>query len=357
MTKKNYRTAIVFQGGGAYGAMELGAYKALDELGIEPHVVTGVSIGAINAAVVAGCKNNDPVRALELLWDRLTAISVPGLPNWLDHLISLPYNPGMYTPNPLLYYMPFAVTNYSDTYLLEDTLNELIDWKKLNHPKASIKLAVTALNIKTGKLTVFRNYKEPEKRDNDIGPPITAKHIVASGSLPPAFPMTTINGDMYWDGGLFSNTPLKPAIKGLQAIEDKSENGAEIRRRIIILTLFPPVGEVPGNLAEVDSRKTEIAFQSKIDYDSDLLKKTKTFKSFAELVAAKYPDDPDIRKHEGFQRLMKYKEIDTPIEIGLDKKDAPFTFMPGADFTRETIKSREEYGKKRAREILAAHDL
>lgn len=347
MKKTIKRTAVVFQGGGAYGAFEFGAVRALDKLNIKPDVVTGVSIGAINAAVFAGCRNDDPVAALEQLWKRLTVISIPGIPNWLDHMLTLPYNPGMYYINPQLFYAPAIATSYSDTRLLHQTLNELIDWEKLNDPKRSIKLAVTALNIKTGKLAVFRNYDEPAKRDNDIGPPITADHIVASGSLPPAFPMTTINGDAYWDGGLFNNTPLKPAIKGLQSIED-DENQNEIKRSIIILSLFPASGNVPKNMTEVESRKTEIAFECKIDFDKDHMKKIEQFKAFAELVASKYKDDPDIQKNAGFQRLMSYKQIHELVEVNLETTEEQSfpAFLPGADFTQLTIREREQLGKE-----------
>ena len=351
MKKKIERTAIVFQGGGAFGALELGAFKKMVELGINPSVVTGVSIGAINAAVVAGCKNNNPVEALEQLWERLTVNSIPGIPNLINHVITLPYNPGMYAPNPELLYMPATATSYSVTELLKETLNQLIDWDKLNHQKNAIKLAVTALNIKTGKLAVFRNYVEPHAKADDIGPPITADHVVASGSLPPAFPMTQINGGTYWDGGLFSNTPLKPAIKALQSIED-DENTTEVKRRIIILSLFPSAGEIPSNLAEVESRKMEIAFQCKIDFDKAHMEKIKKFHEFADLVARKLPDDPQIKNHEGFKKLMSYKIIHELKEVKLEVNEG-FNILPGADFTRATIRRRQTLGAAIAEKALA----
>ncbi len=347
MTKEKQRTAVVFQGGGAYGALEYGAMKAIYAQGIKPDVVTGVSIGAINASVFAGSKEANPIKSLEKLWKRLTAVAMPGLPDWLHHLYTLPYNPGMYSINPQLFFSPVTATSYSETNLLKDTLNELINWEKLNDPTRSIKLAVTALNIKTGKLAVFRNYVDPARKEKDVDPPITAEHIIASGSLPPAFPMTKINGDFYWDGGLFSNTPLKPAFKALQAIDDGSNQ--QIKRNIIVLSLFPPLGEVPFNMSEVETRKTEIAFECKIDYDKELYNKIDKFREFAELVKSKLPNDKEIQEHEGFKRLIAYKPIHKLIEIRLDPPKGTFfqhSFMPGADFTGATIKDRVKLGEE-----------
>ena len=339
------RTAIVLQGGGAYGAFEYGAMKAIFDHGIKPDVVTGVSIGAINAAVIAGCKNNDPVIGLGELWERLTVFSMPGLPDWLHHLLTMPYNPGMYTLNPKLFYNPTQAISYSDTGLLKKTLNDLIDWEKLNKKNPDIKLAVTALNIETGKLTVFRNYVDPAARNQDIGPPLTADHIIASGSLPPAFPMTQITEASYWDGGLFNNTPLKPAFKALQAIDGDPD---DTERRIIVLALFPPSGEVPKNMTEVETRKTDIAFECKIDFDKELYAKIKDFRDFAELVKSKLPKDKQIQDHPGFQRLMAYKSIHKLIEVKLDPKETLLeqSLIPGADFTQKTIKERTALGEK-----------
>ena len=115
---------------------------------------------------------------------------MPGLPHPLHHLLTMSANAGMYAPNPALYFNPAHATSFSQTGLLKETLNELIDWKKLNSvdKKCGIRLAVTALNVETGKLTVFRNYREDDKRKQDIGPPLGPEHTIARGCLPPAFP-------------------------------------------------------------------------------------------------------------------------------------------------------------------------
>lgn len=353
MPKETIRTAIVLQGGGAYGAYEYGAIKAIYDKGIRPDVVTGVSIGAINAAVIAGCKNDDPVAAVGELWERLSMFDMPGIPNWLEHLFSLPYNPGMYYLNPQLFYAPFLLNSYSKTDPLKRTLNDLIDWKKLNDPQCPVKLAVTAVNVRTGEHSVFTNYKDPAARkERDIGPPLCADHIVASGSMPPAFPMTMISDEPYWDGGLFSNTPLRPAIKAIQAIEDK--DGETVRRKIIVLSLLPCSGVVPGNLFEVESRKNEIAFEYKVGFDKKLIGRIKEFKKFAKLVSEKLPDDPDIKKDPGFQRLMAYKEIHDIMEIRLDTTETAQvnSMLPGSNFTKEIIRERVKLGENITRKML-----
>ncbi len=351
MTNKITRTAVVFQGGGAFGAYELGAFRALWEKGIRPDVVTGVSIGAINAAVIAGCKNDDPPAALAELWDRLTVIPMPGLPDWLHHLLTMPYNPGMYALNPKLFLSPLTATSYSDTDLLRVTLNDLINWDKLN--SGATKLAVTALNVGSGQLTVFRNYADPMARDQDVGVPLSAEHILASGSLPPAFPMTQVGSESFWDGGLFSNTPLKPAFKALQAIDDP--DGSEVYRQIVIMALFPPTGKIPENMVEVETRKTDIAFGCKIDYDIELYEKIKSFREFAELVATECEGKEKILQSAGFKQLMAYKPIHKLLRIDLEEQGSLLEqkLIPGADFTQKTIMDRSLYGYEIAKRILS----
>ncbi len=345
------RTALVLQGGGAYGAYELGAFQAIWEKGIRPDVVTGVSIGAINAAVVVGCKNDDPPAALAELWERLTVMPMPGLPDWLHHLLSVHHNPGMHAINPEMFLSPFTITSYSNTDLLKKTLNDLINWDKLN--AGDTRLAVTALNIGTGRVTVFRNHAEPGARPQDIGVPLRAEHILASGALPPAFPMIPIGDGSFWDGGLSNNTPLKPAFKAIQSIDDPE--GAEIRRRIIVLALFPPGGALPENLVEVETRKTDIAFACKIDFDRELYHKISAFREFAQLVARECPDNEKINRNEGFKKLMSYKTIHELLRIDLDARESVLDqkLLPGANFTRKTIQERSRRGYEITKRALS----
>lgn len=329
-------SAVVFQGGGAFGSYEYGAFKALWDWGIRPKVVTGVSIGAVNAAVIAGCKNDNPPAALDELWDRLSALPMPGLPDGLHHLLSMPFNPGMYAPNPWLFISPFTQTYFSDTYLLEKTLNEMIDWEKLN--RGTTRLAVTSLNIETGKLEVFANF--PQEGNQGQPTVLNASHILASGALPPGFPMVQIDGSHYWDGGLFDNTPLKPAFKALNGFKDSSEQN--YTRSVYVFSLFPQRGVVPKNLLEVDDRKMSISFECKIDYDKKLYQKMNSLREFAHKVDALLPSDSPLRHDEGFQDLLSYQPFSPPIIIELTENYSlkEQLLMPGTDFTHKTIQHR-----------------
>ncbi|MBF0414570.1 MAG: patatin-like phospholipase family protein [Magnetococcales bacterium] len=344
--------AMVFQGGGAFGAYEYGAFKALWDQGVTPNIVTGVSIGAVNAAVVAGCRNNDPPAALDALWSRISAVPMPGLPQGLHHLLSLSFNPGMYYTNPGLFFSPLTQTHFAVTTLLENTLNDLVDWDKLND--GPMRLAVTATNVETGLLEVFANYDGaaatgdgPSKRRR-----ISALHILASGALPPGFPMVEIDHQFYWDGGLFDNTPLKPAFRALNGYQDTSDK--QYRRSVYVFSLFPHRGVVPKNMLEVNDRKMSISFESKIDFDRKMYEKINSFREFAQKMDQSLPTDSPLREDPGFKDLLSYQPVPPPVFIELTEKYSlrELALVPGTDFTRETILKRSETGYRIARETL-----
>jgi NTE family protein len=202
MTTQNreVHTAIVLQGGGALGAYEFGVLKALYEQrpGFRPAAVAGISIGAITAAVLGGAKG-DPVRALETLWrDKLTVappIPTGWLPAQIDRTLAAFGNPGMYQLQAGLFTTPWLLTSIYDTAPLRQTLAELVDPQRLRGDAPRV--IVGAINVGTGEMEYF---------DRDRSDGLSFEHVVASGSLPPSFPMTPIGESRYWDGGLFSNT-------------------------------------------------------------------------------------------------------------------------------------------------------
>lgn len=223
-------TAIVLQGGGALGAYECGVLKALYEQrpGFEPMAVSGISIGAVTAAVLGGARG-DPVAELERLWREKFTVLPPWplgrLPGPVERSLALLGNPGMYQPNPALLTAPWTATSIYDTAPLRRTLRELLDPEKLNG--VSPQVIVGAVNVSTGTMEYF----DRRRRGG-----LTAEHVVASGSLPPGFPMTAIDGQEYWDGGLFSNLPLKPAIDALEAAASGDRSAV---RELIVVELFP----------------------------------------------------------------------------------------------------------------------
>jgi NTE family protein len=216
------RTALVLQGGGALGAYELGAARALYEDGdFAPDVVAGVSIGAITAVLLArpapGLK---PLQALETFWQK---VSVAGLvlPPSLRQYASILGNPNFFVPR-LDYFAVLSWTSIYDTAPLRRTLAQLVDLDALADHRAAPGLLVSATDVEEGQIKYFYS--------GDQG--LTLNHILASGSLPPSFPATVIEGGSYWDGGLFDNTPLG-------AVLDRLDGAVGIDRTIYVVNLFP----------------------------------------------------------------------------------------------------------------------
>lgn len=327
-------TALVLQGGGALGAYEYGVIKALyEQQGFSPDIISGVSIGAFSAAVLVGSKGN-PVQSLEHMWEFFTAKNIPFVPQPAQELLSLPFNRGMYSPNPYAFLSPTLVTHYFDTKRLYSTLEKLIDLDKLNDNK-SPHLIITATNIETGELEIFDNRKMD----------ITLEHIVASGSLPPSFPMTDIEGTQYWDGGLFSNTPFKPAMK---LLEQKGDKNSE--REIIIIELFPKKGKVPNNMTDVLDRMLNLSFENKMRYESDRYEKTNNLVDLIQALDKDLPKDSPFRHMLGFKQLMNYNKIHQ-FTVIRNTSEAPL--YGGADFTEKTITNRIEQGYKDAKLSIA----
>jgi NTE family protein len=202
---------LVLQGGGALGAYQAGAYEAMHEAGIEPDWVIGTSIGAINASLIAGNKPEDRVAKLRAFWDRVAqspalefiSAAMPwvgrSLPNWATLTNGVA---DFFTPNPLAFVGPLVslapeAAGYYSTKPLETTLTELVDFSLASN--CTPRLTVGAANVRTAEMGYFDSRKAP----------ITARHVMASGALPPAFPAVRIDGELYWDGGILSNTPVE----------------------------------------------------------------------------------------------------------------------------------------------------
>jgi NTE family protein len=249
---------LVLQGGGALGAYQAGVYQALHEHGLMPGWVVGTSIGAINAALIAG---NVPARRLERLkafWDgvahpdgvdmakvgdaqrrvqiRLNTfdIMMRGTPGF--------FSPRLFSPFPLGLAVDPEQASFYDTAPLHDTLTSLLDFDYLNS-EAAMRLTVNAVKVTSGQLAHFDSSEEH----------ITAEHIRASGSLPPAFPPVRIDGDLYWDGGLYSNTPLESVLHGMP-------HGDTL---CFMVDLWSPEGAEPTTLYEVHTRQKDVTFASR----------------------------------------------------------------------------------------------
>jgi len=261
------RIALLLQGGGALGSYQAGVYQALAEADLHPHWVAGVSIGAINAALIAG---NPPQRRVERLREFWTVVSESpiGLPklssgdiqNELAHQFVNQFRalnallwgaPSFFKPRippPIL--MPVgspAQLSFYDVSPLRTLLGRLVDFDRLN--SGELRLSVGATHIKTGNSVTF------DTTETRIG----TEHIIASGSLPPGFPATEVDGEYYWDGGVVSNTPLQWV---LDATPRKDTLAFQI-------DLWSARGELPRDMVEVDTRLKDIRYSSRTRMSTD----------------------------------------------------------------------------------------
>ena len=244
---------LVLQGGGALGAYQAGVYQGLSEAGIEPDWVIGTSIGAINAALIAGNKPSDRLDRLKEFWDRVRTRSPLKAP-WLSLFGNAFANlgvlaqgvPGFFEPNPsalwgIHYRAGPGLAAYYGTDPLKATLEDLIDVKRLN--SREMRVTVGAVNVKSGEMCYF------DSRDMRID----ISHVMASGALPPAFPAIEINGQHYWDGGVYSNTPIEVVF------DDKPRRDG----LIFAVDLWQPHGDLPETLWQVMSRHKDIQYSSR----------------------------------------------------------------------------------------------
>jgi NTE family protein len=321
--------AVVLQGGGALGAYEYGAVTELVRNGINPKIITGVSIGAINSAAIAGAKNGDIVGSLTELWRRLTLDLPRFIPEQLLRNMALLGNPSFYRLR-TDWWGYSGWTSFCDTRPIQKTLQQVVDWERLNDTK-TIRIAVTAVNVATGAQTHFSN---TEMR-------LDSRHIIASGSLPPGFPATQIDGQHYWDGGLFDNTPLPPLFDLLT--NDEVEN-----LPIIMIDLIPNADQIPGNLIDVRNRMTELSFENRFwdEYGGHrgLVDHARILNEINKLVPADHP----LRQEREYQRMMEYCACKNLHVITPSHQ----TMSEGHDFSPAGILRRYQSGVDATRSFL-----
>jgi NTE family protein len=278
------RIALIFQGGGALGAYQAGVYEALHEANIEPDWVTGVSIGAINAAIIAGNTRENRIERLHAFWDKITdrrvwAYTPDGdvfrrARNATSSLMTIALGqPGFFKPHEISPWMNLAgaktATSHYDTSPLAETLAELVDFSLIN--ERNLRFAVGAVNVQTGNFIYFDNANE------EIGP----EHVMASGALPPTLPMVKIGTDFYWDGGIVSNTPL-------QHLLDQEDS---VNTLVFQVDLFSASGHLPRDMEDVLGRHKDIMYSSRTRYNTDMYRHIMEWKRRAYQALAKVPED------------------------------------------------------------------
>jgi NTE family protein len=284
------RNVLVLQGGGALGAYQAGAYQTLSQSSLAPEWVAGISIGAINAAIICGNLPETRMQRLRAFWEEVTSeLSVSpflwgaeprrAYSELAAAEVTLAGVPGFFRPRAPQAWWPFAANtalSFYDTTPLEGTLRELVDFDYLN--EKGPRLSVGATDIETGNFIYF----DSKKARLDL------RHIMASGALPPGFPPVEIDGRHYWDGGLVSNTPLQYVM----------ENAGSDALCIFQIDLFNARGAVPSDIADVQQREKDIRFSSRTRLTTDRFKHLHDLRAAAERLAKKLPEamqsDPDL---------------------------------------------------------------
>lgn len=360
LNRPHDRVALVLQGGGALGAYQAGAYEQLSGSDYQPDWVVGVSIGAINAAIIAG---NLPGRRVERLTEFWNLVS-SGIPAYTDPISMMPWLramtesleqrsalnqfsawhaawlgiPGFFQPRvpPPPFQLPGtpgALSLY-DTSPLRDTLEALIDFDLIN--QGHIRLSLGAVNVRTGNSHYFDNH------ETRIGP----EHVMASGALPPSFPPVMIDDDLWWDGGILSNTPLQ------HVLDVRDDDCSMLAFQI---DLFCARGNPPRDFDDVLKRQKDIQYSSRTRYTSNMVTElTNTRRAITDLIA-KLPkdllDDPEVI------RLKDFAEV-APIDIvHLIYRQSPFDReSKDYEFSRETMLERWEAGRRDMEDTLTHPD-
>jgi NTE family protein len=293
----NAQRVLVLQGGGALGSYQAGAFQALCHAGFEPEWIAGISIGAVNAAIIAGNEPDKRVPRLKEFWEMVSK-PVPWNPvvksdrgrSFFNEtsaaLIATFGVPGFFTPRipPAPVWPPGSpqAQSYYDTSPLKKTLERLVDFDRINDLKC--RLSVGAVSVTSGNFRYFDNveFKRLGKR---IGP----EHIMASGALPPGFPSIVIEGEHYWDGGIASNTPLDYVLD------------EETRRDLLIfqVDLFSARGPLPETLLEAAEREKDIRFSSRTRMNTDKNRQIHEARKALRDLMGKLPedlkDDPSVK--------------------------------------------------------------
>jgi NTE family protein len=283
---------LVLQGGGALGAYQAGVFESLGKVYREPTWVAGISIGAINAALIAGNPAHARVARLREFWELVSsslaaptcAQSIPareGLNEASASQVMLFGVPGFFKPRfPPAPFQPrgsIEAISYYDTTPLKSTLERLVDFDRINSD--SVRLSVGAVNVRSGNFEYFDSAKQT----------IDARHIMASGALPPGFAPIEIDGEHYWDGGLVSNTPLQYVL----------DQPGKRYRVVFQVDLFAATGALPTTLAEVTEREKDIRFSSRTRLNTTNELDRQVIAQAARRLIEKLPpelrNDPDVR--------------------------------------------------------------
>lgn len=334
------QTVLILQGGGAMGAFECGVVKALEEERIFPDVVAGVSIGALNGAIVAANPRH-ATAALEAFWADLTVAS-PQLPSIearrafaaaMTLMFGVPkfFKPRWLQPLQHMTESPWTWSSFYDASPMKHLIAKYVDFGALK--KSPVRLLVSAVNVATAQLETFDSYVDD----------LTPDHILASGSLPPGFSWTIIEGRAYWDGGIVSNSPLDLVIDrcGLES------------KRVFIVDLFADQKPLPCNMMDVMARRDEIVYSERIRNDLRVQELISAYRGLVDEVLS-FVGSAASKKIKQRPRYIELMAGDTPMDITRFKRTnaAGELFWHDYDFSQETIQLNQSEGYALVRKTL-----
>jgi len=346
MARNPEKLVLVLQGGGALGAYQAGAYEALAEAGLAPDWVAGISIGAINAAIIAGNPPERRVERLRRFWQR-TSLWLMGEPyaagrdarvafNQASAAIAVAWGvPGLFAPrflSPLL--EPPGTRealSFYDTRPLANSLAELVDFDVVN--AGPVRLSVGAVNVRTGNFAYFDTERET----------VRAAHVMASSALPPGFPPIEIDGEAYWDGGLVSNTPLQYVLEWDGPREDAC---------IFQIDLFSARGPLPRTMRDVAMREKDIRYSSRTRLNTDVVRAMQPLRQAAARLVAKLP--PELRQDPDAAFLADAGS-DAAITIVhlINRRGVSDTESLDYEFSRLTVEEHWQSGREDVRKTLS----
>ena len=336
--KSGEKIALVLQGGGSLGAYQGGAYDALADADLMPNWVAGISIGAINSAIIAGNPPERRVERLRQFWQLVSSrVIVPPLATddasrkifneASAALVAVVGVPGFFDPRfpPAVLSPPgtFEAISIYDTGALRSTLNELVDFDLLN--RGPVRCSVGAVQVKTGNMKYFDSGRER----------ICPEHIMASGALPPGFPPIEIDGEPYWDGGLVSNTPLQYVLDRGGQREDMC---------IFQIDLFGAKGQVPQTLFDITQREKEIRYSSRTRLNTDVFQQLQNVRSAVRRLGERLPDD--VKSTADWQFLSSFScNASVTIVHLIHRRAAYATHSNDFEFSRYTIDEHWRLGR------------
>lgn len=307
--------ALLLQGGGALGAYQAGVYEALAEANIEPTWLAGISIGAVNAAIIAGNAPETRLEKLRQFWETMTPRHFGPMGPQFEAALARGVEarqffnqalaagvivagiPGFFTPRfpPPLINPPgtLEATSFYDTRQFTATLETLIDFDRLN--SGETRYSAGAVNVRTGNFAYFDNQTDT----------ITPAHVMASGALPPGLPAVEIDGEHYWDGGLVSNTPLQWVV----------ESGFGLDMLIFQVDLWCAQGTFPHNMQEVMTRHKEIQYSSRTRANTDWYKQTKRLRCTLASLLEKLPESLRNSKEAEFLKTKADHNVTNIIHL------------------------------------------